>query len=801
MRSKIKPRLEPSKRRIPIKGRVAVPKSWTDDAPEPMVLQEHAHLADPISYRIKKRILGVPLNRHSLSHQRLSKTHALGILSSDCISSSAYGSEQILLALIPMFGLAAFNILMPMTAVVLAVLVIVTFSYREVVSIYTKSGGAYVVSRDNFGPVIAQIAAVALMLDYIVTVAIQSAAGVDAIISTFNNLQPWKLEMTILVIVILTFMNLRGVKEAGAAFAFPTYFFAGSLAVVFGMGIFRSINGTLPKLDTNVDGVIPIGHSQGLFTVAAIFILLRAFANGGSSLTGLEAISDGVSLFRTPEGVNARRTLVIMSSILATLVFGISYFAHAMWTMPFESGTPTVISQIAKGALGNSLFGGAFFYVVQAATMLILFTGANTAYNGFPYLVNFVATDGFLPRQLTKRGHRLAFSNGIFLLAGSAILLALATKASVEHLVAFYALGVFTGFSLTGYGMAKRAHGLRDKGWQIKYGINMLSGVVSTVIVVIFAIVKFTEGAWIIIAITPILVVLLLRLNRQYRKEQAALRVTEAKARRTSISRHDVTVLIDNVDIATVGSVRYARSLNPRHLTAVHFVIDDQRADAISADWAKNPALSDVTLQMIDCPDRRLPNAAVDYAIRATASQDVELTLLLPRRSYSRFLGKVLHDQTAEAIAAPISQLSRVVATIIPFDVEKILDSDPLVESRIAPVEVVAKTKQVPLPKLQNPQSGPISHYNENILPISNATWRKRAHVRGQVTAIRTAPSGGAPRVDVEVWDTTGGITLQFLGRREIAGLDVGSTICAEGMVGETEGSLTILNPSYEIVI
>ena len=780
---------------------MAVPKSWTDDAPEPMVLREHAHLADPISYRIKKRILGNPLNRHSLSHQRLSKTRALGILSSDCISSSAYGSEQILLALIPMFGLAAFNILMPMTAVVLAVLVIVTFSYREVVSVYTKSGGAYVVSRDNFGPVIAQIAAVALMLDYIVTVAIQSAAGVDAIISTFTNLHSWKLEMTIVVIVILTYANLRGVKEAGAAFALPTYFFIGSMAIVFGMGIFRSINGTLPKFDTNIEGAVPIGHSQGLFTFAAIFILLRAFANGGSSLTGLEAISDGVSLFKVPEGINARRTLIIMSSILATLVFGISYFAHAMWTMPFESGTPTVISQIAKAALGNSLFGGLFFYVVQAATMLILFAGANTAYNGFPYLVNFVATDGFLPRQLTKRGHRLAFSNGIFLLAGSATILTIATRASVEHLVAFYALGVFTGFSLTGFGMAKRAKRLGGNKWRIKYLINAMSGVVSTIIVLVFSIVKFTEGAWIIIAITPILVVLLLRLNRQYRREQAVLRVTEAKSRKTSISRHDVTVLIDNVDIATVGSVRYARSLNPRNLTAVHFVIDDQRADAISADWAKNPALSDVTLQMIDCPDRRLPNAAVDYSIRATASNDVELTLLLPRRSYSRLLGKVLHDQTAEAISAPISQLSRVVATIIPFDVEKILDTDIPIESRISPVSEVPNVKKAVLPKLQDVEAGPVGHYNENILPISNATWRRRAHVRGQVTGIRTAPSGGTPRVDVEVWDTTGGITLQFLGRREIAGLDVGSTICAEGMVGEIEGSLTILNPSYEIVI
>ena len=387
------------------------------------------------------------------------------------------------------------------------------------------------------------------------------------------------------------------------------------------------------------------------------------------------------------------------------------------------------------------------------------------------------------------------------MLVGCAIALVLATRASVEHLVAFYALGVFTGFTLTGFGMAKRALTKKGKGWQYRYGINLTSGVVSLVIVIIFSIVKFSEGAWFILAITPILVFLLLRLNRQYRLEQSALRVTRAKERRTSITRHDVTVLVDSVDIATVGSVRYARSLNPRKLSAVHFVIDDRRAEQISKEWAANAALSDVPLEMIDCPDRRLPNAAVDYALRATSSGDVELTLLLPRRSYSRVLGRVLHDQTAEAIAAPISQLERVVATIIPFDVEKIITGgekhEHMVETKPAPApKPVAKKPEF----VEAKSNGSVSHYDENIQPIGQATWRKRAHIRGQVSSIKTSPSGGAPRVDVEVWDSTGGITLQFLGRRNIAGLEVGTTICAEGMVGEQEGSLTILNPSYEIV-
>ncbi len=787
--------------------KVAMAKSWTDGAPAPMALQEHTRLKDSLSYTIKRRLLGNPLNRHSLSHQRLNKRSALGVLASDCISSSAYGSEQILRALIPAFGIAAFSILMPMTAVILLVLIIVTLSYREVVSIYTKSGGSYVVSRDNFGPVIAQIAAVVLLFDYIVTVAIQASAGVDAITSAFPALHNYKLIMVIAVIIILTFVNLRGVKEAGAAFALPTYFFVGSMFIVFGMGIYRSLNGTLPQYDPNTQGAVQLGTSQGLLTFAAIFILLRAFANGGASLTGLEAISDSVTLFKSPEGVNARRTLVMMSVLLGSLVFGISWFAHKTFAMPYSDGTPTLISQVAKATLGEGAFGSFFFYIVQATTMLILFAGANTAYTGFPYLANFVANDGYLPRQLAKRGHRLAFSNGIFLLAGAAILLVLATRGSVEHLVVFYGLGIFTGFSLTGFGMAKRAKRLKDQGWRLRYTVNLLSGVVSLIIVMIFSIVKFTAGVWILLAITPILVIALLRLNRQYRLEQQALGVSKTGSRATSITRHDVTILVDSVDIATVSAVRYARSLNPRDIAAVHFVIDDRRAEEIKRAWSDLKAVDDVALELIDCPDRRIAAAAVDYAIRSTQDSDVELTLLLPRRSYSRFLGRLLHDQTAEEIAAPISQLPRVVATIVPFDVEKIISSRGSLNhpahsthssaaSKVQKAELPARAQSLWL----NDKSS-VSHYEEVMTPIGKITWRKRAHVEGKVSAIRSAPESAAPTVDVEIWDETGGVTLQFLGRREIAGLEVGSTLRAEGMVGENEGSLTILNPSYEIII
>jgi hypothetical protein len=540
-----------------------------------------------------------------------------------------------------------------------------------------------------------------------------------------------------------------------------------------------------------------MGEPSGLLTFAAIFILLRAFANGGSSLTGLEAISDGVALFKTPEHVNARRTLVIMSTLLGLLVLGVSWFAHKIHAMPYESGTPTVISQIVKAAMGDGAFGTAMFIFVQFATMLILFAGANTTYSAFPLLVNFIAKDGYLPRQLTKRGHRLAFSNGILLLAGGGIFLVLITAGSVEHLVAFYALGVFTGFTLAGFGMTKHAYVHRQGVWRWKMAINGLSGAVSLIVVVIFSIVKFSEGAWLVLVTAPILVVTFLRLRRQYTQEQSALDVKVEQERATSIARHDVTVLVDSVDVATVGAIRYARSLKPRELKAVHFVIDDLRADQIAKAWAKSDALDDVTLELIDCPDRRLANAAVDYAIKMTEKADVELTLLLPRRSYSRFLGRLLHDRTAEAIASPISQLPRVVATIVPFDVERILSGAPLVvHNKEKKLATVAPVKAAPVVAA----AGPISHYAEDMTPIGAVQWRTRAHVQGKVASIKTAPSGSSPVLEIELWDESGGITLQFLGRREIAGLEVGTELRAEGMVGEENGSLKILNPSYELL-
>jgi amino acid transporter len=734
-------------------------------------------LAEGPAYRLKRKLLGPPLTTDQLKHEKLSKRLALGVLSSDCISSSAYGSEEILLVLLPTFGLAAYGLLLPMTGVVLAVLVLVTLSYRSVVMVYTHAGGSYVVARENFGPVVAQIGAVALMIDYIVTVAVQAAAGTAAVTSAVPGLVHYALLITVSVVLVLFYGNLRGLREAGRTFAFPTYFFALSTLMVIVGGLVRELFGDLPRYATSVQGGVPIGTGHSIISAMAVFVLLKSFANGGSSLTGLEAISNGVSAFKPPQGLNARRTLVVMSAILGTLVAGVSWLAHETHAVPYESGSPTVISQVAKAVLGDSVVGHVLFFTVQLATMLILYTGANTPFNGFPFLANFVAGDGYLPRWLTKRGHRLAFSNGIVVLAAVSIALILATGGHVNNLVAFYAIGVFTGFTLAGFGMAKYFRTERGLRWRVKAAINVTSGTISAGVVVIFSITKFTEGAWVVLLLFPILVLVLLRLRSTYRREADALATVESSALRPTRSRSTVLLLVDSVDLAVLRAIRYARTLRPPQLRAVHFVIDPAHAAALRAAWDAQPGL-DIELELINCPDRRLPRAATELALRSTTRAGDEVTVLLPRRTYSPIVGRLLHDRTADDIARAVGQIPGAAATILPFDVARSL------------------TPPVPAQPITSPPSDP----QGGSVPIARVAYRHRARVEGRVRSVRMSPISGSPAVMAELCDDTGGVTLVFYGRRSIAGLEPGAPMRAEGMLSQHDGHLAIANPTYELL-
>ena len=593
-----------------------------------------------------------------LTQERLTTPVAIGVLAPDMISSSAYGTEEMLVVMVPIIGLAAFAMVIPITLAILAVMVFVMISYIQVIGVYTKSGGSYVVARDNFGPNVAQVAAVALLIDYTVTVAVQTSAGTAALSSAFPALRPAPITIaiTVAVTLIMLFGNLRGIREAGSIFAIPTYFYVVSLSLVVITGLVKGVLGGLHAHALPSAAMLgyPIGNQRGFLMGLGIFYCLRAFANGGSSLTGMEAVSNGISSFRKPEARNGRIALLIMCGILGFLVLGTSLLAHWTHAVPYASGSPTVVSQEVQYVLGNTWVGTGLFYLVQAATVMILFTGGNTSFNGFPYLASFVAGDSFLPRQLTRRGHRLAFSNGIFVLAAVAILLIIVFQANLNSLVGLYAIGVFTGFSFAGFGMLKHHLTHRAKRWQLGAVINGFAGALSVAVVGILLVTKFFEGAWIVAVVGPPLYYGLIRLHRQYVTEEKQLETGAAAAAEAPVlQRHVVLVLVGRLDMAAARAVQYARTLRPDEVRAVHFDIDAEATEQLNDEWSRL-GLAHLPLDIVECRDRRLERAALEYVADVVADGKTECTVLLPRRAFNSRLARVLHDRTADRIAEAV---------------------------------------------------------------------------------------------------------------------------------------------------
>ena len=754
-----------------------------------------------LGYRIKRAVLGKPLTTSQLHEERLSKKAALGVLSSDCISSSAYGTEEMLIFLLPAFGLVGFHILLPMTAVVLLVLVIMTALYRQVVMVYTRAGGSYVVARENFGPKVAQIASVALLIDYIVTVAVQSAAGTAAITSLVPGLSGrWASEaITVGVVLVLAYGNLRGVREAGKAFALPTYFFVSMAGLVVIVGIARELFGDLPRISHQA-GMISV-HSSGnaILTGASIFVLLKAFANGGASLTGLEAISNGVSAFREPVGRNARTTLSVMSVMLGSLVLGVSYLAFETHATPYTKGTPTVISQVAKAAFGTAWFGHLGYVLVQLATALILYTGANTPFTGFPFLASFIAEDSFLPRQMTRRGHRLAFSNGIIVLTVAALALLITVGTVVDKLIPFYAIGVFTGFSMAGFGMAVYFRRHREAGWRRRATVSAVGGTVSAAVVVIFAVVKFQQGAWLVVVLFPLLWLLLMRLNKRYRDESRALDlvtwIRRDQAEAAHYARHTVLVLVDRLDLAVLRALRYAGSLRPTSVQVVHFMLDNEVAERLQRDWIERCLGDRMPLTIVACEDRRLIRAAAELALETVIGDRAEVTVLFPRRTFGRVSQRLLHDRTADRIAAAVSRIPHVAATIVPFDttlaheqVERIEARQQAVAEQPALAEARAST---PMPDERPPEP--------DVMPIGRVAWRQQVTLEGRVKSVQVGTTAGQS-LEVQLFDSTGGVRLLFFGRTAIPGIEPGARLRVDGRVGEYKGHLALANPRYQLL-
>jgi amino acid transporter len=758
-----------------------------------------AQFPETSGYRLKRFFLGKPLVSEQLMSERLSRPIALGVLAPDCISSSAYGTEEMLTQLTPYIGLAAFSLLVPITFVILGVLMFVTLSYLDVIGFYTTSGGSYVVTRDNFGPKVAQIAAVALLIDYTVTVAVQCAAGTAALTSAVPALrtQTDTILITVGVVLLLIFGNLRGIREAGRMFALPTYFYVLTLGGTLIYGYVKKLTGTLHPLPVPHDLHKLVGGGLGhpssgvLYGLAFIF-LLRSYANGGSSLTGLEAISNGVASFRRPTGHNARVTLVVMSSILGFLVLSTTLMAKWTHALPRAIGSPTVVAQEVQAITGHGTLAHAIYYVVVFGTMTILYTGGNTSFNGFPYLASYVATDRYLPRQLTKRGHRLAFSNGILVLGVVALALVLVFKAQVNGLVSLYAIGVFTGFTLAGLGMAK--HHWSGSGLHRIRGIavNLTSAVVSGAVVLIFAIAKFEEGAWVVVILGPLMYFGLLRLHRQYVLEDDALRATaEDVAQAAPLRRNVVYVLIDSYDLAAARALQYARSLNPAELRAVHFDVDPIVTRELERTWA-DVAPRSLTLDVIECPDRRIERAALELAAEAAIPEDTECTIVLPRRSFSTRLERLLHDRTADSIAEAVSLVPRVSATVIPFRLAiatkrrlRSASQRPASESSSAPVLAADRL---------------LLERSEGSTKVSDAAWREYSKLSGRIRSVSVRKLDGRPVLECTLTDGSGTMLLVFQGRSQIPGIERGARIVVEGTVGSWQRRFAMINPTYELV-
>lgn len=751
----------------------------------------------------KRVLLGKPLITEDLSSERLSNPVALGALSPDAISSTAYGPEQILVELLPHAGLAAFVLLLPVTGVILFILVLVAASYRQVVMAYTRAGGSYVVARENFGPRVAQVAAAALLIDYVVTVAVQTAAGTVAVVSAVPALGPYSREITIGVVLLMCYANLRGLREAGRGFAAATYSFVTMMTLLIVVGVIRSLVWGLPTYDPQrIAGGVQVQQGSGLVAGATVLVLLRAFANGGSSLTGVEAISNTVNVFEKPQGVNARRVLTTMACVLGFLLAGLSYLAYVTHATPYVSECPSMLSEVARTVFGHGLLGQILFLLLQVSTAAILFTGGNTSFNGFPALASFVAEDRFLPRQLMKRGYRLVFSNGIMMLTALSVLLLVATGGSVGALVPFYAIGVFTGFSMAGYGMTKHHLTHREPGWRKRMAINLSAGILSTIVVGIFAVAKFTEGAWLVVVVFPLLVLALTRLNREYRSEAAILEMFRTdRPELTKYARHRVFVFVDSVDLAVIEALRYGRGLRADELTAVHFMVDAAHAAQLRKRW--DHFALDTPLRVVDVPDRRINRAAQVFVTKARDEHpDTNVTVLLPRRTFARLLGRLLHDRTADKIAQAVSRIPDAAATIVPYDVEsRVREAYPdQFEQRLAnEIEKlrawVSEQDDETLEAYQHPERPP------SVIMVAGLIPGQRGTVEGRVSEVQDISDRRRTLRKVVVGDSSGELTATFRSGHGGADIEPGQLLRITGKARRSGNlPMSMVDPAYHVI-
>jgi len=602
---------------------------------------------------LKKVFVGRPLATAQARHERLSKSSALAVFSSDALSSVAYATEEILLVLV-LAGSAALAFSIPIGIGIAALIAIVVSSYRQTILAYPQGGGAYIVAKDNLGTLPALVAGAALLIDYVLTVAVSAAAGVAALTSAFPSLFRFRVVLCVLAVALIATANLRGIRESGKFFAVPTYLFVASCGgmLVYGfaqwiVGFERPAPPALPPSDT----------LQGI----TLFLILRAFASGCAALTGVEAVSDGVPAFKPPEAKNARIVLAWLGVILVTLFMGITFLAHHYGVGPRPE--ETVVSQLARRIFG----GGLLYYEIQAVTVLILILAANTSFADFPRLSYFLARDGFIPRQFGNRGDRLVFSNGILILGGTAALLLVIFSGETHLLIPLYAVGVFVSFTVSQASMVRRWLVRREPGWWWRWWLNAVGAATTGLVMVVIAGTKFTHGAWLVVLLIPILVAAFLVVHRHYREVAGQLSLDGYGG--PPPLQHTVLVLVGDLHRGVVQALQYARTLSPS-AKAVYVELDPEKTQRLEEKWGKWGC--GLPLVVLTSPYRSLLTPFLDYLEHLLArGENHVVTIIIPEFIPARWWQHLLHNQTALLIKGALLFRRNVIVTDVPYHLSR----------------------------------------------------------------------------------------------------------------------------------
>jgi amino acid transporter len=752
----------------------------------------------------KRLLVGRPMQSEHLGHTLLPKKIALPVFASDALSSVAYATEEILLVL-SVGGLALLHYTPYIGIAVAVLMLVVVTSYRQNVHAYPSGGGDYEVATTNLGPKVGLTVASALMVDYTLTVAVSVSAGVANLASAFPALDSHVAVIAVAVVAAIAVMNLRGVRESGTAFAIPTYAFIGVVVLMIVWGLVKLTVGQ-PLHAESAHLRIP---AQGTYSgLLLMWVLLKAFSSGCTALTGVEAISNGVPAFMKPKSKNAATTLAMLGVIAVSMFGGVTALAliSHVHVLP-DHVQRTVIAQVGRAVFGNN---SPLFYALQVVTALILVLAANTAFNGFPVLASILARDGYLPRQLHNRGDRLAFSNGILLLSGFAILLIAVFNASPTRLIQLYIIGVFVSFVCSQTGMIRHWNRLlktttdppaRRHMMRIRV-INSVGACFTAVVLVIVLTTKFASGAWIVVFAMPAIWLTMRGISRHYASVAVELKPPDDEAVTLPASNRAI-VLVSKLHLPTLRAVAYARATQPSHLEAVTVSVDSAETERLKQEWER--ADIPVPLTVVASPYRDITGPVVAYVsrLRRESPRDV-VTVFVPEYVVGHWWEQVLHNQSALRLKARLLLVPGVIVASVPYQLRSAgTSSGPADRVKAWQAVAAASPRQRPrgLSTTETLQAAELQADAANIkaTPIAHTHDREIAVVSGTLRAVTARPRGNSQALQADLWDGSGSVTLVWLGRRQIPGVEPGRRIVVKGRIATIRGAHTIFNPDYEL--